>query len=91
MKHSFFKFLAIALYYGTSFSAACNNEAAKTETAGFSLDSAKAAIAASNMAFWRKLGNRRFGKVCKLLHYRRCYESTQYACHDRHCSHYRFF
>ena len=50
MKHAFLKFLSVALITGVLSS--CNNESAKTETAtGFSLDSAKAAIAASNKAF----------------------------------------
>ena len=50
MKHSFFKFLTIALLTGLIYS--CNTEATKTETAaGFSLDSVKAAIAASNKIF----------------------------------------
>jgi len=44
MKHSFVKFLG-AVVLAALFSS-CNNEAAKTETASFSLDSAKAAIAA---------------------------------------------
>jgi len=50
MKHSFVKLLGIAfiaILFGS-----CNNEAAKTEaTGGFNLDSAKAAIAASNKVF----------------------------------------
>ena len=45
MKHSFLKLSSIA-FFVILFSS-CNNEAAKTETAGFSLDSAKAAIAAT--------------------------------------------
>ena len=49
MKHSFFKLSAIT-FFVILFSS-CNNEAAKTETVGFSLDSAKAAIAASNKVF----------------------------------------
>jgi ketosteroid isomerase-like protein len=49
MKHSFFKLLAVVLVTGLICS--CNNEAAKTETAAFNLDSAKAAIAASNKVF----------------------------------------
>ena len=50
MKHSFIKFLAVVLVAGFIYS--CNTEATKTETAaGFSLDSAKAAIAASNKVF----------------------------------------
>ena len=50
MKHSFLKFFGI-LAMGTMLLSSCTNEAAKTETAGFSLDSAKAAIAASNKVF----------------------------------------
>ena len=50
MKHFFLKFLGI-LAMGTMLLSSCNNEAAKTETAGFSIDSAKAAIAASNKIF----------------------------------------
>lgn len=50
MKHVFLKFLSFVLITGLISS--CNNEAAKTETtAGFSLDSVKAAIAASNKVF----------------------------------------
>lgn len=49
MKQSFVCFLVIAITI-TLFSS-CANEAAKTETAVFSLDSAKAAIAASNKNF----------------------------------------
>ncbi len=50
MKHSFIKFLAVFLVAGFIYS--CNTEATKTETAaGFSLDSVKAAIAASNKVF----------------------------------------
>jgi ketosteroid isomerase-like protein len=50
MKHSFLKFSGFALM--VIFFSSCNNEAAKTENAtGFSLDSAKAAIAASNNVF----------------------------------------
>ena len=49
MKRSFLGLLVIALSI-TLFSA-CNNEAAKTESTGFSLDSAKAAIVASNKVF----------------------------------------
>jgi ketosteroid isomerase-like protein len=50
MKHSFLKFSGFALML-IIFSS-CNNEAAKTETAaGFSLDSAKAAIASSNKIY----------------------------------------
>ena len=50
MKHSFVKLLSIA-FLAILFSS-CNNEAAKTETAGgFSLDSARAAIEASNKVF----------------------------------------
>lgn len=54
MKHSFLKLLGIACI-AILFSS-CNNEATKTETAGFSLDSAKAAIAASNKAFGASFG-----------------------------------
>lgn len=51
MKKSFLKFLSIALI-GTTLLSSCANEAAKTEAAAsFSLDSAKAAIAASNKVF----------------------------------------
>jgi ketosteroid isomerase-like protein len=54
MKHFFVRILGIAVI-AVLFSS-CNNEAsktgdAKTETSGFSLDSAKAAIAASNKVF----------------------------------------
>lgn len=50
MKHSFIKFLAVVLV--ACFIYSCNTETTKTETAvGFSLDSAKAAIAASNKVF----------------------------------------
>jgi ketosteroid isomerase-like protein len=49
MKHSFLKLLGIACV--VILFCSCNNEAAKTEAAGFSLDSAKAAIATSNKAF----------------------------------------
>jgi ketosteroid isomerase-like protein len=49
MKHSFVKLLGIVII-AILFSS-CNNEAAKTETAVFSLDSAKAAFAASNKVF----------------------------------------
>ena len=51
MKRSFLKFLSIAVI-STTLLSSCANEAAKTETAAsFSLDSAKAAIAASNKVF----------------------------------------
>ena len=50
MKHSFLKFLGI-LAMGTMLLSSCTNEAAKTEAAGFSLDSAKAAIAVSNKVY----------------------------------------
>ena len=50
MKHYFFKFLGI-LAMGTMLLSSCTNEAAKTETAGFSLDSAKAAITTSNKVY----------------------------------------
>jgi hypothetical protein len=46
VKHSFFKLLGVVVI-AILFSS-CNNEAAKTEAPAFSLDSAKAAIAASN-------------------------------------------
>jgi len=50
MKHAFLKFLSVVLITGLLSS--CNNESAKTNTAaGFSLDSAKAAIAASNKVY----------------------------------------
>ena len=50
MKHVFLKFLSVALITGVLSS--CNNDAAKTETtAGFSLDSAKASIEASNKVY----------------------------------------
>ncbi len=49
MKHFFVKLLGIVVI--TSLFSSCNNETAKTETAGFSLDSAKAAIAVSNKVF----------------------------------------
>lgn len=49
MKSSFYGFWVIALSI-TLFSA-CNNDTPKTESLVFSLDSAKAAIAASNKAF----------------------------------------
>ena len=53
MKHSFVKLMGIVvpIVIGTILFSSCNNEAAKTETSGFSLDSAKAAIAASNVNF----------------------------------------
>ena len=54
MKHSFLKLLGIACI-AILFSS-CNNEAAKTETSGFSLDSAKTAIAASNKVFGSSFG-----------------------------------
>ena len=49
MKHFFLTLAGIACF--VILFSSCNNEAAKTETAGFSLDSAKAAIAASNKVF----------------------------------------
>ena len=49
MKHSFLKLAGIACI--VILFSSCNNETAKTETAGFSLDSTKAAIAASNKVF----------------------------------------
>jgi ketosteroid isomerase-like protein len=49
MKHSFVKFFGVVIL--AALFCSCNNEAAKTETAGFSLDSAKASIAASNKVY----------------------------------------
>ena len=50
MKHSFIKFFAVILVTGFIYS--CNTETTKTEAAAtFSLDSVKAAIAASNKIF----------------------------------------
>ena len=49
MKHSFLKLAGIACV--VILLSSCTNEASKTETAGFSLDSAKAAIAASNKVY----------------------------------------
>ena len=49
MKKSFLGILAIL--FSLIILNSCSNEPAKTETAAFSLDSAKAAIAASNIAF----------------------------------------
>ncbi len=49
MKHSFLRLLGVAVL-AILFSS-CNDNAAKTETAGFSIDSVKAAIAASNKVF----------------------------------------
>lgn len=49
MKRSFLSILAIL--FSLTILSSCSNEPAKTETAAFSLDSAKAAIAASNIAF----------------------------------------
>lgn len=49
MKQSFFFLLGI--FFITGIFCSCNNEAAKTEVTGFSLDSAKAAIAESNKTF----------------------------------------
>jgi len=43
--------IVVPIAIGTILFSSCNNEAAKTETAVFSLDSAKAAIAASNKVF----------------------------------------
>ena len=54
MKHSFVKLLGLVVL--TVLFSSCNNEAAKTETAGFSLDSARAAIAASNKVFGASFG-----------------------------------
>ena len=58
MKHFFVKILGIAIpmTIGIILFSSCNNEASKTseattETTGFSLDSVKAAIAASNKVF----------------------------------------
>jgi uncharacterized protein (TIGR02246 family) len=53
MKHSFLKFWAIVIpvFIGTALLSSCNNQAVNADAAGFSLDSAKAAIAASNKAF----------------------------------------
>ena len=50
MKHSFLKFFGI-LAISAMLLNSCANDAAKTETVGFSIDSAKAAIAASNKVF----------------------------------------
>jgi ketosteroid isomerase-like protein len=49
MKHYFFAFCTVV--FATIALSSCNNEVPKTETALFSLDSAKAAIAASNKIF----------------------------------------
>jgi ketosteroid isomerase-like protein len=49
MKHSFVKFFGVVIL--AALFSSCNNEAAKTETAGFSLDSAKASITASNKVY----------------------------------------
>ena len=49
MKRYLFGFLVIAI--SITFLNACNNDAEKTASAGFNLDSAKAAIAASNKVF----------------------------------------
>ena len=49
MKHSFLKLAGIACF--VILFSSCNNEAAKIETTGFSLDNAKADIAASNKVF----------------------------------------
>jgi len=57
MKHSLLKLLGIVVI--TALFSACNNETAKTEPAAapaFSLDSAKAAIAASNKVFGASFG-----------------------------------
>lgn len=53
MKQIFGKFFGviISMFIGTLFLSSCNNEAAKTETAEFNLDAAKADIAASNKIF----------------------------------------
>ncbi|HMK04947.1 MAG TPA: hypothetical protein VK489_12175 [Ferruginibacter sp.] len=60
MKHSFCRFSLCAIALATMFFSSCNNEAAKTTTAEvavFSLDSAKAAIAASNKTFGGTFAN----------------------------------
>lgn len=62
MKHSFLKLLGIVvpMIIGTVVFSSCNNDAAKTETAAassFSLDSVKAAIAASNKVFGASFAN----------------------------------
>ncbi|MBK6632936.1 MAG: hypothetical protein IPG38_00240 [Chitinophagaceae bacterium] len=49
MKHAFVKILGVVI--AAALFSACNNEAVKTETASFSLDSVKAQIAASNKVF----------------------------------------
>jgi ketosteroid isomerase-like protein len=49
MKHFFVRLLGIVMI--TILLGSCNSEASKTETSDFSLDSAKAAIAASNKVF----------------------------------------
>ena len=49
MKHVFVKFLS--LVFATALFSACNNEAVKTATADFNIDSIKAQIAASNKVF----------------------------------------
>ncbi|MEP7255698.1 MAG: DUF4440 domain-containing protein [Ferruginibacter sp.] len=49
MKKIFFSLCSVVL--ATLLLSSCNNEVAKTETPAFSLDSAKAAIAASNKVF----------------------------------------
>jgi ketosteroid isomerase-like protein len=53
MKHFFVKFLGIVVPIAivTILFSACNNQPAKTEGPGFSFDSVKAAIAASNKVF----------------------------------------
>ena len=53
MKQVFVKIwgFIIPMIIGTFFLSSCNNVTAKTETAGFSLDSVKASIAASNKVF----------------------------------------
>ncbi len=60
MKHALLKFLGVVvpMAIGTMLFSSCANEAAKTETASssFSLDSAKAAIAASNKVFGASFG-----------------------------------
>ena len=56
MKHAFLKFLSVVLITGLLSS--CNNEGAKTEAAaGFSLDSAKAAIAANSTVYGACFGS----------------------------------
>ncbi|MBK7121752.1 MAG: DUF4440 domain-containing protein [Chitinophagaceae bacterium] len=49
MKHAFVKILGVVI--AAALFSSCNNEAVKTETSSFSLDSVKAQIAASNKVF----------------------------------------